>query len=716
MAANTRFPFHQSISLVAPANPTPGPKPPVSHAQHHSPRTTHYAPVSNPEDGAAAQSRNLDGAGARRGRCVASLGRGGVMFSRAVLPVLGGVGAWVGGCGECCGGWWVVGVEGLRARWEKVLGAVAAGGMGRGGGGFQEGVALATTMAMGNRLPFGVAQEEARIALQFKNNAPSNWPAPSKPPRCKEGEPIRRGPVAGPAQAKASTTERADESFDNSNRVQIQDAGDNTCWTCPRCFSRWRKNPERILNLERNGRYYLTCTGVDCGMALVVIKRKDSAVEIVDDLREPVVVGELTKHGKNEAMPGPKALEKVKKRQRITKKLERVKTSWSKSKYLVRRKSWAVGDALGRLTGFKSDSDDDEPDTLDTASSESSFQSQIGPPPSSFALKLPQRLTSRARSGSTDTTQAECQPLLDENDAPSSMQPPDRELSNGTIGTAATTRNRMSAGSTSVRSRSVESPRDRWGKHARGPRMSCFSFQRGEDHLSLGSRWNRVHESRSGRCLDTRVAGRSKVPLQQAIGKLSLAPRRNGVQDSRPVRSLDTSVAGRSEAPSQQTIDKGKQPASWNDWQVQCRWCEEMFFADDAVEDELRQHATDKHYERGGEILCEVSVQMLSRAPADSSEEDDGERMPKCTICPRTFSTDTLRLKHETEAHGKKWAVCKKCGGKFDTVDIRDRHSQDMHPYCRNCRMPFPNKQERDEHEQSVHPYWYSLPSLRAIP
>lgn len=32
------------------------------------------------------------------------------------------------------------------------------------------------------------------------------------------------------------------------------------------------------MNLERNGRYYLTCTGVDCGIALVVTKRKDSAV------------------------------------------------------------------------------------------------------------------------------------------------------------------------------------------------------------------------------------------------------------------------------------------------------------------------------------------------------------------------------------------------------------------------------------------------------
>lgn len=57
-------------------------------------------------------------------------------------------------------------------------------------------------MAMGNRLPVGVAQEEARVALQFKNNTPSNWPAPSKPPRCKEGEPIRRGPVAGAPQVK----------------------------------------------------------------------------------------------------------------------------------------------------------------------------------------------------------------------------------------------------------------------------------------------------------------------------------------------------------------------------------------------------------------------------------------------------------------------------------------------------------------------------------
>lgn len=337
--------------------------------------------------------------------------------------------------------------------------------------------------------------------------------------------------------------------------------------------------------------------------------------EIVDELREPVVVGELTKRGKNEVIPGSKAPEKVKKRERIRKKLERVKRSWTNSKYLVRRKSWAVGGAFGRLTGSKNDSDHansdhDNSDTMETASSEPSFHSQIGPPPPSFGLKLPQRLTSRAQSRSSNTTQAECQPLLDESNAPSSMEPPHRCVCNGTVGTSATTRNRMSAGSTFVRSRSVESPRDRWGKHARGPRTSSFSFQRGEDRLPLGSRWNSVHEFTSGRYLHKAVTGPSKVPSHQAIGKLSLAPRRNGVQ----------------EAPSRQTIDKGNQPASWNDLLVQCRWCEETFFADAAVGDALRQHATDKHYDRGGELLCEVSVQILSRAPADSSEED--ERVP----------------------------------------------------------------------------------------
>lgn len=53
-------------------------------------------------------------------------------------------------------------------------------------------------MAMGNRLPHGVAQEEARLAAQNRNNAPSNFPESSRSPApFMEGDPLRPIPPVG---------------------------------------------------------------------------------------------------------------------------------------------------------------------------------------------------------------------------------------------------------------------------------------------------------------------------------------------------------------------------------------------------------------------------------------------------------------------------------------------------------------------------------------
>lgn len=133
------------------------------------------------------------------------------------------------------------------------------------------------------------------------------------------------------------------------------------------------------MNLERTGRYFFQCKIPSCGASLVVTKRKDSAVgelmliplilfiltniiDSIDELREPLVEGELTVYGKAESVPTPNAPKKVKKKGYVSKKLERVKKGWAESKNHVRETRRDVMGFLSSLTGY-TDPDSSDSDT-----------------------------------------------------------------------------------------------------------------------------------------------------------------------------------------------------------------------------------------------------------------------------------------------------------------------------------------------------------------
>lgn len=75
---------------------------------------------------------------------------------------------------------------------------------------------------------------------------------------------------------KVTTRNKADSPFDDSNSVHIADSNLNRCWTCPKCHAQWRRDPERLVNLEQSGRHFFECSSQHCGIWLVVTKRKDN--------------------------------------------------------------------------------------------------------------------------------------------------------------------------------------------------------------------------------------------------------------------------------------------------------------------------------------------------------------------------------------------------------------------------------------------------------
>ncbi|KAJ4364240.1 hypothetical protein N0V95_000862 [Ascochyta clinopodiicola] len=180
-------------------------------------------------------------------------------------------------------------------------------------------------MSISNRLPYGVAREQAQIAQQNRNNAPSNWPESSRsPPAFREGDPIRKV--------------------------------DATC---------------------------------------------SPAGDIVEELREPLVEGELTIHGKKEVVVTTRLLKKTKTRRRITKKLERVKRGWAKSKRFVREKGKAVIGTLGWLNGSTANSETSESVRVVTAPLESVSHDRpdVPSPLTLSTLKLSERAKSDTRLG-----------------------------------------------------------------------------------------------------------------------------------------------------------------------------------------------------------------------------------------------------------------------------------------------------------------------------
>lgn len=75
-----------------------------------------------------------------------------------------------------------------------------------------------------------------------------------------------------------------------------------------------------------------------------------NTADIVDELREPMIEGEMTTLGKNEVVPLPEYPKKIKRRESLTKKLEEVKNGWTKSKYFVGEKGRMVAGILGQVT------------------------------------------------------------------------------------------------------------------------------------------------------------------------------------------------------------------------------------------------------------------------------------------------------------------------------------------------------------------------------
>lgn len=88
-------------------------------------------------------------------------------------------------------------------------------------------------------------------------------------------------------------------------------------WECPKCGSGWRKSPERLMNIRRSGRYFLSCGNKHCLASLVVTRDScDGAGEFVfdwlkarlltdladtvDELRDPTLGDALPVYGKNE--------------------------------------------------------------------------------------------------------------------------------------------------------------------------------------------------------------------------------------------------------------------------------------------------------------------------------------------------------------------------------------------------------------------------------
>lgn len=74
----------------------------------------------------------------------------------------------------------------------------------------------------------------------------------------------------------------------------------------------------------------------------------------------------MTICSKNEIGLTLKPLKRVKKRRRVTKKLERMKKGWKKSKHSASEKGRAVKGVLGRLAGFKAIPNTDDSNTTHT--------------------------------------------------------------------------------------------------------------------------------------------------------------------------------------------------------------------------------------------------------------------------------------------------------------------------------------------------------------
>lgn len=154
-----------------------------------------------------------------------------------------------------------------------------------------------------------------------------------------------------PPLNRVSTASQAENPFDDHHGVESQGADHSTFWTCPRCRSAWKKSSERLMNIQRTGRYFFECGNINCLTSLVVIRNKSNGfgrsvsnsinprqltnmADTVDELQVPSAEGDLPVYGKNETTSTAKA---SKKRQGL--------------KISVRNVGRAVKDGLAKFTG-----------------------------------------------------------------------------------------------------------------------------------------------------------------------------------------------------------------------------------------------------------------------------------------------------------------------------------------------------------------------------
>ncbi|KAF9698091.1 hypothetical protein EKO04_003538 [Ascochyta lentis] len=508
-------------------------------------------------------------------------------------------------------------------------------------------------MSMRNRLPSGIAREQIRVAQQNRNNAPSNWLESTRTqPPFREGNPVQTVD-AGQSQAGVNAAPSTNR-VDGSHNVHIKDSNSFTYWACPKCQSQWAKTPERLMNLARTGRYFFECSGENCGTSLVVIKRKDSALDTVEELREPLVEGELTIHGKNEILPTPRTLEKRERRRRITQKLERVKTSWTNSKYFFRKKGMAVAGTLGRMSRLRLDLDTHDSVTVATVPSESNLHPRFDVPSlgGSSHYKFPTRAKSETWPGRWTLASQ-----------------PSRSLSEG-------------------------GGRDRRGYRPREPldsqRFSPYS-NTSPDQASLASgRTNQaVQKSKAVPSPKTAVVGTlSNVPTQPASQK-----------GKAPVKDGDLMLQCRFCSMTFFGDETG------DDALLEHVTSSHSEMGGNA---EIRSPSTEL-----GRVMERKPCESDKFSLYDEDEEsilcdDDEELFPQCKYCPHTFNSDQGRLKHQAEQHPDEvetFPQCGHCEATFKTKRMRNQHVEDVHPFCRNCRAAFETKTARDEHEQRAHPH-----------
>jgi len=174
---------------------------------------------------------------------------------------------------------------------------------------------------MNSRIPPGTIRDQICKDKQNNISAPSDWHCSFCPSQLiKEDNHIRIQDhynqfiaailcASKPAIPRMSKTDghcvvnkvtarnKSGNRFDGSNSAYITGSNLKIYWTCPKCHAQWRRNPEHLVNLEQNGRYFFGCSSQDCDAWLVVTEPKDNTMgELSPVLAYPSYTEELCRH------------------------------------------------------------------------------------------------------------------------------------------------------------------------------------------------------------------------------------------------------------------------------------------------------------------------------------------------------------------------------------------------------------------------------------